>query len=151
MVFAIPRGLLLFPIQCKNKSVDMSRRFVSIWFPYLTTDWHARKQPYLRDKVFVLKATVRNRVIVTAANSLAKEQGIYENMVFADAKALYPSLHVLDDKPALATQLADRIAEWCIRFTPASAADYPNGVLLDVSGCTHLWGGEEAYVNDIKR
>jgi protein ImuB len=129
----------------------MSRRFVSIWFPYLTTDWHARKQPYLRDKVFVLKATVRNRVIVTAANSLAKEQGIYENMVFADAKVLYPSLHVFDDKPTLATQLADRVAEWCIRFTPAAAADYPNGVLLDASGCTHLWGGEETYVNDIKR
>jgi protein ImuB len=118
----------------------MNKRFVSIWFPYLATDWHARKQPQLRNKAFVLKSTIRNRIVVTAANSLAKAQGIHENMVLADAKALYPSLHVLDDKPTLITQLADRIAEWCIRFTPIALADYPNAVLLDVSGCTHLWG-----------
>jgi protein ImuB len=127
----------------------MGKRFVSIWFPYLATDWHARKQPQLRDTAFVLKSTVRNRIIITAANPLAKADGIYENMVLADAKALHPSLHVMDDKPGLTTQLADRIAEWCIRFTPAASPDYPNGVLLDASGCTHLWGGEEAYLNDI--
>lgn len=129
----------------------MSRQFVSIWFPYLATDWHVRKQPQLRDKTFVLKATVRNRVVITAANALAKAQGIYENMVLADAKALYPELHVMDDKPGLTTQLADRIAEWCIRFTPTSAPDYPNGILLDASGCAHLWGGEEKYLSDITR
>ena len=127
----------------------MGKRFVSIWFPYLTTDWHARKQPALREKAFVLKATIRNRVVVTAANHLARAQGIHRNMMLADAKALYPSLHVIDDKPTLATQLLDRIAEWCIRFTPVAAANYPSGVILDASGCTHLWGGEEAYINDI--
>ncbi|HVG15574.1 MAG TPA: hypothetical protein VM935_11455, partial [Chitinophagaceae bacterium] len=122
----------------------MSKRFVSIWFPYLATDWHARKQPFLRDNPFVLKATVRNRVIVTAANSLARAQGIYKNMVLADAKALYPALHVIDDKATLSKQLLDRIAEWCIRFTPIAAANYPDGVILDASGCAHLWGAEEA-------
>ncbi|RYZ26149.1 MAG: DNA polymerase Y family protein [Chitinophagaceae bacterium] len=127
----------------------MSKRFVSIWLPYLATDWHARKQPSLKEKVFVLKATVRNRVVVTAANKLARAQGIHKEMVLADAKALYPSLHVLDDKPNLTTQLLDRMAEWCIRFTPIAAADYPDGVMLDASGCTHLWGGEEAYLKDI--
>ncbi len=127
----------------------MSKRFVSIWFPYLVTDWHARKQPFLKDKAFVLKATVGNRVIITAANESARAQGIRNNMVLADAKALYPSLHVMDDKPTLTSQLADRIAEWCIRFTPVAAADYPAGIILDASGCTHLWGSEEAYLKDI--
>jgi protein ImuB len=151
MDFVILHALLLFITACTNKLAEMSKRFVSIWFPYLATDWHARKQPLLENKAFVLKATVRNRVIITAANSIAKEQGVYENMVLADAKALYPSLHVMDDKPGLTTQLADRIAEWCIRFTPAASPDYPNGVLLDASGCAHLWGGEEAYLNDITK
>ena len=127
----------------------MSKRFVSIWFPYLVTDWHARKQPQLQSKAFVLKATVRNRIIVTAANQLAVAQGIHKGMVLADAKALYPSLHVIDDKPTLAAQLLDRIAEWCIRFTPIASADHTDGVILDASGCTHLWGGEQSYLNDI--
>jgi protein ImuB len=127
----------------------MAKRFVSIWFPYLTTDWHARLQPPLREKAFVLKATVHNRVVVTAANPLAGTQGIHKGMVLADAKALYPPLHVLDDKPTLATQLLHQIAKWCIRFTPVAAPDDPSGIILDASGCTHLWGGEEAYVKDI--
>ena len=127
----------------------MSKRFISIWFPYLATDWHARKQPALRDKAFILKSTIRNRIVITAANSLARSQGIRTNMLLADAKALYPSLHVMDDKPTLTTQLADRIAEWCIRFTPSAAADHPAAVLLDASGCAHLWGSEEAYLKDI--
>jgi protein ImuB len=129
----------------------MSKRFVSIWFPYLATDWHARKQPQLKNKAFVLKATLRNRVIITAANALAKAEGIYENMMLADAKVLYPELHMMDDKPGLTTQLADRIAEWCIRFTPSASADHPNGILLNASGCSHLWGGEEKYLKDITK
>lgn len=127
----------------------MNKRFVSIWFPYLATDWHARKQPQLQNKAFVLKASVRNRIVVTAANKLAVSQGIHKNIVLADAKALYPALHVLDDKPNLTTQLLDQIAAWCIRFTPIAAANYPDGVILEASGCTHLWGSEEAYIKDI--
>ena len=150
-VFVILQGLRLCIKTCTNKLADMSKRFVSIWFPYLATDWHARKQPQLKNKPFVLKSAVRNRVLITAANAPAHEQGIYENMVLADAKALYPLLQVLDDKPNLTRQLMDRIAEWCIRFTPIASADHPNGVLLDASGCTHLWGGEEGYVSDIRK
>lgn len=129
----------------------MANRFVSIWFPYLATDWHTRKQPQLKDKAFVLKAPSHSRMVITAANQLAQAQGIQPGMVLADAKAMYPSLLALDDKPGLTEQLLSRIAEWCIRFTPVSSSDQPAGVLLDVSGCSHLWGGEEAYLNDITK
>lgn len=129
----------------------MSRRFVSIWFPHLLTDWHTRKQPQLRNHALVLKASVHNRMVITAANAPAQAQGIQKGMVLADARALYPSLYVLDDKPGLNEQLLARMAEWCIRFTPVASADPPSGLLLDASGCTHLWGGEEAYLQDIMR
>ena len=127
----------------------MAKRFVSIWFPYLLTDWHTRKQPLLREMAFVLKTSSHNRMVVSAVNPLAQAQGITPGMLLADARALYPSLTVLDDKPGLALQLLDRIAEWCIRVTPVSAADLSAGVLLEASGCSHLWGSEEAYVTDI--
>jgi protein ImuB len=125
------------------------RRFVSLWFPYLATDWHIRKQPQLRDVPFALKAPVHNRMVLMASNAIAQAQGIGPGMVLADARALLPTLQVLDDKPGLTTQLLQRIAEWCIRFTPVAAPDDPQGVLLDASGCAHLWGGEVAYLTDI--
>jgi protein ImuB len=125
------------------------QRYLSLWFPYLLTDWHARKQPQLRDVAFVLKAPIQNRAVVTAACIKAQALGIRPGAVLADARALVPDLHALDDKPGLTEQLLQRLAEWCIRFTPCASADAPQGLVLDVSGCAHLWGGEEKYMADI--
>lgn len=129
----------------------MNRRFVSIWLPHLATNWHARKQPRLQKMAFVLKTLSHNRMIITAASPLAQAQGISTGMLLADAKAVCPSLHVIDDKPGLTTQLLQRMAEWCIRFTPVAAPDPPDGILLEATGCAHLWGGEEAYLQDLEK
>jgi protein ImuB len=127
----------------------MARRFVSIWFRYLSIDWFTLQQPQLCNKAFVLKSPSHGRMVVTAANALAEAQGIYAGMVLADARAILPDLQVLDDKPELIAKLLKRIAEWCIRFTPFAAIDPPDGILLDVTGCSHLWGGDEPYLNDL--
>ena len=52
-------------------------------------------------------------------------------------------------KPELAAKLLKGLAEWCIRYTPAVAVDLPDGLILDVSGCAHLWGGEKQYLTAI--
>ncbi|WP_018616610.1 Y-family DNA polymerase [Segetibacter koreensis] len=127
----------------------MCKRFVSIWFRYLVTDWFALRKPQLRNTAFVLCTPSHGRMVVTAANALAEAQGIQSGMVLADARAIVPGLQVLDDKPELIDKLLRRIAEWCIRFTPFAAIDPPGGIILDVSGCSYLWGGDEPYLNDI--
>ncbi len=127
----------------------MCRRFISILFRYLITDWFTLRQPQLDKTPFVLRAPSHGRMMVTAANSLAETQGIYRGMALADARAIIPGLQVLDDKPELVDKLLKRIAEWCIRFTPFAAIDPPGGIILDVTGCSHLWEGDEPYLNDI--
>jgi protein ImuB len=127
----------------------MAKRFVSIWFRYLTTDWFTLRQPQLCNTAFVLKASSHGRMVVTKANALAEAQGVYSGMVLADARVIIPGLKVFDDKPGLADKLLKHIAEWCIRFTPFAAIYNPDSIILDVTGCTHLWGGDEPYLNDI--
>jgi protein ImuB len=127
----------------------MPKRFVTIWFRYLRTDWFTLRQPLLRDKPLVLASPDHGRMVITAANSLAQAQGIDKGMVVADARALISSLQVVDDKPELSVKLLNRIAEWCIRYAPSVAVDPPDGIILDVSGCAHLWGGERPYLKDI--
>ncbi len=129
----------------------MAKRFVSIWFRHLATDWFTLWQPHLKNTAFVLSAPSHGRMVITAANPLAQIQSVRAGMVLADARAIVPSLQAFDDKPELTTQLLQRIAEWCIRFTPVAAVDLPDGIILDASGCTHLWGGDEAYVTDINK
>jgi protein ImuB len=129
----------------------MSKRFVSIWFRHLTTDWFTLRHPHLGDIPFVLRAPSHGKMIVTAANAMAYAQGISNGMSLADARALVPGLEALDDKPDLAQKLLKRLAEWCIRFTPCVAVDLPDGLLLDATGCSHLWGGDESYLEAITR
>ncbi|MDQ6903870.1 MAG: DNA polymerase Y family protein [Bacteroidota bacterium] len=127
----------------------MQRRFLTIWFRYLKTDWHCRRQPELTGKPFVLTSPDHGRMIITATNADAQTQGIYIGMALADARALHPALQVKDDKPELAARLLKGIGEWCIRFTPIVCIDLPDSLVLDVTGCTHLWGSETKYLTDI--
>ena len=127
----------------------MGRRFVSIWFRYLTTDWFTLRQPQLQQLPFVLSSPSHGRMVITAANAIAEANGISNGMVLADARAILPSIQVLDDIPDLTSRLLKRIGEWCIRFTPVVAVDPPDGIMFDATGCSHLWGGDSAYLQHI--
>jgi protein ImuB len=127
----------------------MGKRFVSIWFRYLKTDWFSLRRPELRELPFVLAAPDHGRMVISAANRLANEQGIHPGMVLADARAIFPSLQVLDDKPGLSEKLLKALAEWFIRYTPIVTVDVYDGLILDATGCAHLWGGEQQYLDHI--
>lgn len=127
----------------------MKNRFVSLWFRHLTTDRLTLRRPELQQLPFVLAAPVRGRMMITAANPLAEAQGITAGTTAADAKAIVPDLQVVDDIPGQAAKLLKALGEWCIRYSPFIAVDLPDGLILDVSGCAHLWGGERGYLKEI--
>lgn len=127
----------------------MPKRFVTIWFRYLKTDRFTLRQPALAAVPFVLASPDHGRMVVTAANIIAQSQGVDIGMAVADARAIIPSLQVLDDKPELSTKLLRALAEWFIRYTPLVSVDPPTGLILDTTGCAHLWGGEKPYLAEI--
>jgi len=127
----------------------MQKRFVSLWFRYLTTDWLTLRRPELKEVPFVLVTPVRGRVTITAANALAEVQGITVGMTAADAKAIVLDLQVIDEPPGQAAKLLKALGEWCIRYSPVIAVDLPAGLIMDISGCAHLWGGERGYLKEV--
>jgi protein ImuB len=133
----------------KEKQGDMPKRFVTIWFRHLKTDWLSRRQPELTNAPFVLSMPDHGRMIVTAANSLAEQEGIHTGIAVADARAIFPDLKVLNDKPGLAEKLLKALARYCIRYTPIVSIDAADGLILDVTGCSHLWGGDHIYITTI--
>jgi protein ImuB len=60
-----------------------------------------------------------------------------------------PELCVVEADEEADKKLLSRIADWCDRFTPLIAFDPPNGLLLDVTGATHLWGGERKLLETV--
>lgn len=124
-------------------------RYVVIWFRYLKTDRMIIRQPELREVPFALAAKQRGRMVITASSKMAIATGITEGMVVADARSVLPGLQVMEEHNDIAAQLLTALATSCLRFTPTVAIDLPDGLVLDISGCAHLWGGERPYLKDI--
>ncbi|MEJ7558477.1 MAG: DNA polymerase Y family protein [Pedobacter sp.] len=127
----------------------MAKRYLSIWFRYLTTDWLILHRTALKERPFVFAIPVHGRKLVSAMNAIAEAEGIEINMPTADAKALVPGLEIIDDKPGRNLKLLKGLGEWCIRYAPIVSIDPPDGLVLDISGCTHLWNGEREYLKEI--
>lgn len=84
-----------------------------------------------------------------ATNPTAQAAGLYPGMPLAHARSLIPNLRIEpSDLEADAAALAD-LAAWCLRFSPFTVADGPDGIWIDASGCAHLFGGERAMLADI--
>jgi protein ImuB len=65
-------------------------------------------------------------------------------MAVAQARALVPGLDIRDHDPEADAALLQRLALFAARrWTPRAAVSPPDGLLLDLTGVAHLFGGEE--------
>ncbi|WP_228727113.1 DNA polymerase Y family protein [Novosphingobium aureum] len=85
---------------------------------------------------------------IAAANAAGIEAGARAGMMLADARTLCPQLAVAPSDPAGDLAFLETLAAWAMRWGPWSALDPPDGLLVDVSGAAHLFGGEEALLAD---
>lgn len=124
---------------------------MSIWFCHLLTDWLAIRKPTLRGIPFVLAAPERGRMCIKSVSIDAHRIGVEQGMVVADVRALFPDMEVLEEEAGRGAMLLKAIAEWCIRYSPLVAIDAiaTDGLILDISGCAHLWGGEGKYLIEV--
>lgn len=87
--------------------------------------------------------------IVHAVNPAAQALNITPNSRIVDMQAIHPQLHVeavdIDGDHAL----LQRLVFWARRWCPWTVLDAHHGLILDVSGSTHLFGGDAAMLRDI--
>lgn len=122
-----------------------SRRILALWFPQLPTDRLQRKSRTSPEPL-VIAAKCGNALRVTALDRKAASLGLRAGMPLADARAMIPALDVANaDEPA-DRQLLESIADWAMHYTPLVALDGRHGLLLDIKGAAHLFGGEEALL-----
>ena len=139
------------------------RRVISLWLPSFATDlWcQARRTSARREarsawraRPLALTRGERGRQVLAAVNAAAAEAGLAPGLPLADARALLPALKVAELEPA--RDALGRLADWCGRYTPWTAVDGgagdeggDAGILLDVTGCARLFGGEAALLADL--
>lgn len=70
-------------------------------------------------------------------------------MTLPDARAILPRLRLWPHDAAADAHALEALGHWCRRYTPLPALDPPDGLLLDITGCAHLFGGEAALCREI--
>ncbi|WP_298291113.1 DUF6504 family protein [Novosphingobium sp.] len=86
---------------------------------------------------------------IAAVNAAARAAGAMPAMRLADARTLCPVLAVRPADPAGDLAFLESLALWAQRWGPWSALDPPDGLLVDVTGVAHLFGGERALIADV--
>src|SRR5262249_6346643 len=92
------------------------------------------------------RGNVEELVAVSAA---AERLGLRPGMGLAQGPAMHALFPRVSRDPRAAPKLLQRIAQACERYTPLVALDAPDGILLDVAGCAHLFGGEQNLLDDL--
>lgn len=86
--------------------------------------------------------------VVHAVNGTGVACGIAVGARVVDVQAIHPDLHVEQADPQGDRALLGRLAHWARRWCPWTVAE-PDGILMDVRGAAHLFGGEVRMLGDI--
>jgi protein ImuB len=126
------------------------RRVVSVWLPTWPTDRLRRHGIGSPDSPLITSLHDGRRRTVAASDQAAIGLGLQVGMKLTQAQALVPGLSVVEaDQEGDATALAEAAA-WCLRYAPTTAPDPPDGLWIDATGCTHLFGGEQRMLEDLR-
>ncbi len=130
---------------------------MAVWCPALPIDrwWLCREDSDTRageprDMPVVLAGETAHGPRITAVSPAAWHAGARESMLLADARALAPMLVVHPADPAGDRAFLESLALWAQRWGPWSALDPPDGLIVDVTGVAHLFGGEAALLADVR-
>ncbi|KPF65084.1 DUF6504 family protein [Porphyrobacter sp. AAP60] len=131
-----------------------SRRILSIWVARLSVDrWRLALAPDDRGAAdaapTALIAETAHGPRIVAANDAGLVAGACAGMLLADARALCPQLDAVPADPAGDLAFLEKLALWAQRWGPWSALDPPDGLLVDITGVAHLFGGEEHLLRDV--
>ncbi|MEO1702887.1 MAG: DNA polymerase Y family protein [Pseudomonadota bacterium] len=111
--------------------------------------WRKEVEAPWRQKPLVHAHKSKNAMRLAHLNEACLKWGLRAGQGLADAKAIYPGLDIVPADEEADHRFLTAVADWCDRYTPLVALDAPDGVFLDVTGCLHLFGGEEALLSDL--
>lgn len=133
------------------------QRILSIVLPHLSTDriarlkwgpsWRSTGRP--EHPPILCAGRHENAMRLTSLDEMSETLGLTLGQGLAEARAIHPSVEVADENRVADRALLEAVADWCDRYTPLVAIDGENGLLLDITGCAHLFGGEELLLNDV--
>lgn len=120
-----------------------------MWFPRLASDRVLRGRPV--DGPFALTLKQANAERLYCLNMKAERQGLYRGMSFADARAFCSDLQSRPADPAGDARFLHVLRRWATRYCPWVGLEGDDGLVLDITGSAHLFGGEAVMLADMRQ
>jgi protein ImuB len=129
------------------------KRVASLFLPNWSTDRLRRAMganaPSLDAPLILIGHEGRKRVVL-AADQAARRAGLSVGMPATKAQALVADLVTMNADPEADDSALQKLAVWMQRhYSPLVTAYHPNGMVLDITGVAHLFGGEEALLKEM--
>jgi len=106
----------------------------------------------LWERPIILIQRSGQREVVTSACPNAIQLGLRPGMAAAHARALVADLDVRDAEPDADRAVLDRLALHAVaHWTPSACLSGPDGLWLDLTGTTHLFGGGARFCRRLLR
>ncbi|MHB0665452.1 Y-family DNA polymerase [Roseomonas mucosa] len=121
------------------------RRLLAVRLPLLAVERLRRNDPSLRGRPLATWHLQGSRRLLACVDAPT----LFPGQTLADAQAMRPDLVLCPADPVGEAWLLERLGWWSLRFTPVVALDAPNGLVLDVTGGTDLFGGEAALLAEV--
>ncbi len=100
----------------------------------------------------LLVRTVSGRQIVAHRCERARTLGVRPGAALSAARAALPANVtpvILLDEPDRDRRALRAVATWALRYSPIVAPEEPDAILLDITGCDHLFGGEASMLRRV--
>jgi protein ImuB len=122
----------------------INRRILSLWFPRLAAERVLRAAPALAETPLAVVGETGNLREIVSLNRAASARGLRRGQALTEAVTLCPDLLTRPHEPQRDAQALAALRRWAGRFSPWVAEEGAEALLIDLTGCAHLFGGEEA-------
>ncbi len=127
-----------------------NRRILSLWFPRLAAERVLRHEPNMGCSPFAIVSDRGNMQVLTSLSAEAEAEGLTSGQPLRDAQAMCPKLATRLANPVAEAAFLSSLRRWAGKFSPWVAEEPPAGLVIDLTGCAHLFGGEDALLDRIE-
>ncbi|WP_424990456.1 Y-family DNA polymerase [Fluviibacterium sp. S390] len=127
-----------------------NRRVLSLWFPRLGAERLLRQDRDVLERPLAVVADRGGAQVLSSLSVAAEAAGLRAGQPLRDALAMFPDLLTRSENARADAALLAALRRWAGRFSPWVAEEPPAALLIDLTGCAHLFGGEAALMRQVE-
>lgn len=128
-----------------------TRRILSIWFPRFGAERLIRRDPQLGTGPFAVVEEQHNSQILTSLNGRAQGCGLRVGQPVRDAHAMCEALITRSRSAPAEEAFLNALQRWAGKFSPWVSKESQDALVVDLTGCAHLFGGEEPLLEVVQQ